>query len=149
MENFKKLLANRLSDSVTLSFDHSKLIYFEESDEGFFCDYAIPPINPAIFSEIGKNIDILGIDCAFELHSFSGVYENGNAENRMLQRVYAIAFQTRTEFETYKGFLSEALKHDHKTLGNELKLFSVSNDIGQGLTLSLQKKEHNKTANER
>ncbi len=135
MKSFKKILADRLSEAVKLSFKDLEVLRFEENDHGFFCDYAIPPLNPAILSQIVKNLKTTDIDCVFELDSFSGVYEEDNADNRMLQRIYVIAFATREEFDSYKNFVAEAQTRDHKTLGNELKLFSSSNDIGQGLTL--------------
>lgn len=53
----------------------------------------------------------------------------------MLQRIYVTAFATASEFDRYKAFAAEAVKRDHKTLGSELKLFSSSNEIGQGLNL--------------
>lgn len=135
MENYKKLLADKLSDSVKMCFKNMVFVNFKETDEGFYCDYDIPPLNPSAFSMISQNMNTDGIVCAFEIDSFSGVYEEGSAENRVLQRIYVTAFQTLSEYEAYKHFVEEALKRDHKTLGNELKLFSHSNDIGQGLTL--------------
>lgn len=130
MENYKKLLEERLSDAVDV-----KCINFEENDKGFSCDYDIPPLNPTTFSKIADIINVSGIDCAYELDSFSGVYEDGNAQNRMLQRIYVTAFATASEYKSYKAFVAEAGKRDHKILGNELKLFSSSNEIGQGLNL--------------
>ncbi len=135
MENYKKILADRLTSAVGLSYNNAALIFFEENDKGFSCDYDIPPLNPTVFSEIAKNIDASSIDCTFELHSFSGVYEDGNADNRMLQRIYVTSFLNASDFKAYKAFTEEAQKRDHKTLGNELKLFSSSNEIGQGLNL--------------
>lgn len=130
MINYKNQLAKRVSNAVK-----AKCIYFEENDNGFFCDYDIPPLNPSVFSEIAKEIDSSGIDCIYELHRFSGVYKDGNADNRMLQRIYVTAFPTALDFDAYKAFVAEAAKCDHKTLGNELNLFSSSNEIGQGLHL--------------
>ena len=135
MENFKKQLADRLTDAVKQVFSEAEWVCFEESDEGFCCDYAISPLNPALFLQIEKHMEAAGIDCSFKLHSFSGVYEDGNAENRMLQRIYVVAFRSNAELDAYKRFVAEAQLRDHKTLGNELKLFSSANEIGQGLTL--------------
>ncbi len=135
MENYKKLLAEKLLVAVKQSYINAELIYFEESESGFFCDYNMPLLNPTLIAEISKSIDTSGIQCAYELQGFSSVYEDGNAENRVLQRIYVTAFQTTAELEAYKSFVSEALKRDHKTLGSELKLFSSSNEIGQGLNL--------------
>lgn len=135
MESYKKLLAGRLSESVKQHFGRGVCVLYGENEEGFFCDYDIPPLNPEIFSEIAKKIVAPDIDCAFELHRFSGVYEGGNAQNRMLQRIYVTAFATLDALEAHKAFVAEAAKRDHKALGSELKLFSSSGEIGQGLIL--------------
>ncbi len=130
MENYKEILADGISKAVG-----AELVLFEENDYGFFCDYDIPPLNPITFAEIVKKVNSDNIECVFELDRFSGVYEDGKAKNRMLQRIYVLAFRTPKEIEAYKSFVAEAVKRDHKTLGNELKLFSSSNEIGQGLIL--------------
>ncbi len=135
MEGYKKLLAGRLSESVQQYYGNASCVLFKESSEGFYCDYDIAPLTPEAFSEIAKRIEASDIDCAFELNRFSGVYEDGNAKNRMLQRIYVTAFSTTAEFQEHKSFVEEASKRDHKALGNELKLFSSSSDIGQGLIL--------------
>jgi threonyl-tRNA synthetase len=135
MVNYKEILADRLSEAVKLCCPNAVRILYKENDGGFFCDYDIPPLIPPVFSEIGKNIVTTDLDCAFELHSYSGVYEDGNAKNRILQRIFVIVFQTAHELEDYKNFIAEASKCDHKTLGSELKLYSSSNEIGQGLIL--------------
>lgn len=135
MINFKMLLADRLTEAVRIYFPQANCIKFKESDEGFYCDYDIPPLVPKVFSEIGKQLNASDLDCAFELHSYSGVYEDDNANNRVLQRIYVIAFPSENEFEEYKNFIKEASKRDHKVLGNELELFSSANEIGQGLIL--------------
>jgi len=133
--NYKKVLADRLSEAVRALFPGANCIKFKESDEGFYCDYDIPPLVPRTFEEIGKKMMASDIDCAFELHSYSGVYEDDNANNRVLQRIYVTAFPTVNELAEYKIFLKEASKRDHKILGSEMQIFSTSNEIGQGLIL--------------
>lgn len=135
MNNFKEQLAERLSNAVKSQTKEAELILFSESDEGFYCDYAMPPLNPKIFSAIAQKLDISGINCVCTLQSFSGVYRDNDAEKPMLQRIYAAAFKTEAELEVYQRFVAEAQKRDHKTIGHELKLFSASNEIGQGLVL--------------
>ncbi len=135
MENFKRLLADRLFDAVQLHFGQAACVLFKVCDEGFFCDYDIPPLTPQSFAQIAGSIKADGIGCAYELHRFSGVYEDGNAENRMLQRIYVTAFETADALSQHQAFVAEAAKHDHKALGSEMRLFSSSGDIGQGLIL--------------
>jgi len=76
-----------------------------------------------------------GLSCAYALESFSGVYGEDGSDGRVLQRIYVSAFETAAEMADYRRFVEEAAKRDHKTLGNELHLFSHSDEIGQGLTL--------------
>ena len=135
MEDYKKLLAGRLLEAVQQHFGHAACIAYKESDEGFFCDFDIPPLTPEVFAQIASKMTASDIDCAFELSSFSGVYEDGNAQNCMLQRIYVTAFATADALEAHKDFVAEASKRDHKMLGSELKLFSSSSEIGQGLIL--------------
>ncbi len=132
--NFKEELAVRLLKVVRSLHPDVNQIAYEESEEGFFCDYDIPPLNPDSFRRISDSM-LAGEDVAFELTGFSGVYEDGDSRKRTLQRIYVAAFKTMGELENYKAFVAEASKCDHKALGAELKLFSSSAEIGQGLNL--------------
>lgn len=60
----------------------------------------------------------------FKLMKIAGAYWRGNEKNKMLQRIYGIAFQTKEELKNYLNLLEEAEKRDHKKLGQELDLFS-------------------------
>ncbi|MBE6071879.1 MAG: threonine--tRNA ligase [Clostridium butyricum] len=61
---------------------------------------------------------------AFKLTSVAGAYWRGNEKNKMLQRVYGVAFADKALLETYLHNLEEAKKRDHRKLGKELKLFT-------------------------
>ena len=71
----------------------------------------------------------------FELSKIAGAYWRGSEKNKMLTRIYGVAFETGAELEAYKKQLEEAIKRDHRKLGKELKLFTVSELIGAGLPL--------------
>lgn len=62
----------------------------------------------------------------FKLLKHSGAYWKGDANNKMLQRVYGIAFDTKEQLEEHLAALEEAKKRDHKKLGREMGLFTVS-----------------------
>ena len=62
---------------------------------------------------------------AFKLLSLAGAYWHGDANNKMLQRVYGIAFPKKSELDAYLQRLEEAKKRDHRKLGKELDLFSM------------------------
>ncbi len=72
---------------------------------------------------------------AIKLMSVAGAYWRGDEHNRMLQRIYGTAWHTPQELEEYLWRLEEAKRRDHRKLGRELDLFSVSDDIGPGLIL--------------
>jgi len=72
---------------------------------------------------------------AFKLLSVAGAYWRGSEKNKMLQRIYATAFQSKDELKEYLTMLEEAKKRDHRKLGKELDLFSVHDEIGAGLVL--------------
>ena len=76
---------------------------------------------------------------AYKLLSATGAYWRGNEKNKMLQRIYGTAFQTKEELEAHLQQLEEAKKRDHNKLGRELELFTTSDLIGQGLPILLPK----------
>ena len=75
---------------------------------------------------------------AFKLTSVAGAYWRGNEKNKMLQRVYGVAFKDKTSLETYLHNLEEAKKRDHRKLGKELKLFTFAEE-GPGFPFFLPK----------
>ena len=83
----------------------------------------------------GPHVDSSGQIGAFKLLSVAGAYWRGDETRPMLQRIYGTAFPTRTELDQYLWQLEEARKRDHRRLGPELDLFSVSEDVGPGLIL--------------
>lgn len=71
----------------------------------------------------------------FKLLSVSGAYWKGNEKGPQLQRIYGTAFFSQKELEDYLNFLEEAKKRDHRLLGQELELYSTSEDLGGGLVI--------------
>ncbi len=76
---------------------------------------------------------------AVKLLSATGAYWRGDSNNKMLQRVYGIAFPKASELEEHLARLEEARKRDHNKLGRELELFTTVDIIGQGLPVLLPK----------
>jgi threonyl-tRNA synthetase len=72
---------------------------------------------------------------AFKLTFIAGAYWRGDEKNKMLQRIYGTAWENASQLEEYLWKLEEAKKRDHRKLGKELDLFSVSDDVGPGLIL--------------
>ena len=87
----------------------------------------------------GPHIPDAGRIKAFKLLSVAGSYWKGDASNRQLQRLYGTAFFDKKDMKAYLEQVEEAKKRDHRVLGKKLGLFSISNDVGQGLCLWLPK----------
>jgi len=83
----------------------------------------------------GPHIDTTGQVTAFKLMSVAGAYWRGSEKNKMLQRIYGTAFTDKKDLRKYLEFLEEVKKRDHRKLGKELDLFSMSEDIGAGLII--------------
>lgn len=72
---------------------------------------------------------------AFKLTKVAGAYWRGDEKNKMLTRVYGVAFETKEELDVHLTMLAEAEKRDHKVLGQKLDLFTFSELVGPGLPL--------------
>ncbi|MCK5085153.1 threonine--tRNA ligase, partial [Candidatus Parcubacteria bacterium] len=85
----------------------------------------------------GPHIDSTGeIDfTSFKLTKIAGAYWRGDEKNKMLQRIYGIAFDNKKELKKYLAQVEEAKKRDHRKLGKELDLFCFSDLVGSGLPL--------------
>jgi len=83
----------------------------------------------------GPHIPSTGRIRAFKLLNVSGTYWRGDARNRVLQRIYGTAFPDPKKLEDYLTMLEEARKRDHRKLGKELDLFSLSEEAGPGLVI--------------
>lgn len=87
----------------------------------------------------GNHLDNLGEIKAFKLLHTAGAYWRGDEKNKMLQRIYGTAFETKEELDVHLHQLEEAKKRDHKILGKQLGLFTHSALVGGGLPLFLPK----------
>ncbi len=85
----------------------------------------------------GPHLDSTGeIDFrSFKLTKIAGAYWRGDEKNKMLQRIYGLAFENKKELAEYQAKMKEAEKRDHRKLGKELELFLTNPLVGQGLIL--------------
>ncbi len=83
----------------------------------------------------GPHLRSTGAVKAFNLLSVAGAYWRGDERNKMLQRIYGVAFLREEELKRYLDFLEEVKRRDHRRLGKELDLYSINDDIGAGLVL--------------
>ncbi|MFT5327167.1 MAG: threonyl-tRNA synthetase, partial [Planctomycetaceae bacterium] len=87
----------------------------------------------------GPHIPDAGKIKAFKLLSVAGAYWKGNSDNKHLQRLYGTAFFSKSDQKEFLAQLEEARRRDHRVLGKQLGLFSISQEVGQGLPLWLPK----------
>ena len=75
---------------------------------------------------------------SFKLHKLAGAYWRGDEHNKMLTRIYGLAFETKEELDNYLKMLEEAEKRDHRKLGKELDLFMI-HECAPGIPFFLPK----------
>ena len=109
---FKQEIINDLPDETTLS------IY----RHGEFTDLCQ-----------GPHVDSTGEIAAVKLLHTAGAYWRGDENRPMLQRIYGTAFESQAELDAHLERLAEAERRDHRTLGRQLNLFTVHEEIGPGL----------------
>ncbi len=87
----------------------------------------------------GPHIESTGqIDInSFKLDKISGAYFRGDAKRQSLQRIYGLMFNNKKELSEFINNREEAKKRDHRTLGQQLEVFMISEDVGSGLPLYL------------
>jgi len=72
---------------------------------------------------------------SWKLSRVAGAYWRGDEKNKMLTRIYGLAFDTKEELEVYERNIEEAKKRDHRKLGKEMDLFTFSDLVGSGMPL--------------
>ncbi|MEW9031553.1 MAG: threonine--tRNA ligase, partial [Planifilum fimeticola] len=87
----------------------------------------------------GPHVPSTGRLKAFKLLSVAGAYWRGDSNNQMLQRIYGTAWPKQSQLEEHLKRLEEAKERDHRKLGKELKIFTLTPEVGQGLPLWLPK----------
>ncbi|OAB48233.1 threonine--tRNA ligase [Paenibacillus antarcticus] len=87
----------------------------------------------------GPHLPSTGKIKVFKLMNVAGAYWRGDSKNKMLQRIYGTVFPKKAQLDEHLHFLEEAKKRDHRKLGKELKMFTFSPLVGQGLPMWLPK----------
>ncbi len=85
----------------------------------------------------GPHLDNTSQVGVFKLTKIAGAYWRGKEDNPQMQRLYGVAFQTQQELDDYLKMLEEAKARDHRLLGEQLKVFTINEDVGKGLPLLL------------
>jgi threonyl-tRNA synthetase len=119
--SFKDLKAEELGTISESDSGASKVSFYKNGDFSDLCR--------------GPHVASTGKVGAFKLHRISGVYWRGDEKNPQMQRVYGLAFKTEQELKDHLNMIEEAKKRDHRKLGQELDLFTISPLVGPGLPL--------------
>ena len=83
----------------------------------------------------GPHIPSTGLIKAIKLTSIAGAYWKGDEKNKQLTRVYGVTFPSQKELDEHLALLEEAKKRDHRKLGKELGIYTMDDDVGQGLIM--------------
>lgn len=89
----------------------------------------------------GPHVESTGKVGEFKLMRISGAYWRGQEANPQMQRIYGVAFNTKEKLNEYLEMLEEAKLRDHRKLGEDLKLFFISDSVGAGLPLLMPRGE--------
>ncbi len=116
-EPYKVLLIDRVPEGEDISFYR----------QGEFTDLCA-----------GPHLFATGIVKAFALTALTGAYWEGDAKNKMLRRIYGVAFPNKTLLNEYKTMMEEAKKRDHRKIGRELDLYDIYEE-GPGFPFFLPK----------
>ncbi len=85
----------------------------------------------------GPHIPSTGFIKAIKLTNIAGAYWKGDEKNKQLTRIYGVTFPSQKQLDEYLQMLEEAKKRDHRKLGKELNIYTMDDDVGQGLILWL------------
>ncbi len=123
----KRMIRNEISkDEASKMFENDsyKIDLIENMDE----NTVISTYTHGDFTDLcrGPHVESVKELKYFKLLKVSGAYWKGDADNKMLQRIYGISFETEEELKEYLNFLEEAQKRDHRKLGRDLELFMIS-----------------------
>jgi len=83
----------------------------------------------------GPHVPSTGVIKAFKVRQVSGSYYRGDVNEQQLQRVYGTAFFSKKALADHETLIEEAKKRDHRVLGQQLDLFTISPQVGSGLVL--------------
>ena len=83
----------------------------------------------------GPHIPETGSIKAIKLTNIAGAYWKGDEKNKMLTRLYGVTFPSQKELDAHLLMLEEAKKRDHRKLGKELSIYTMDDDVGQGLIM--------------
>ena len=135
----KRIVRHEISKSEALDMfkdDPYKLDLINNMDEE---NTVISCYTQGDFTDLcrGPHVDTVKECKNFKLLKFSGAYWKGDANNKMLQRIYGICFDNEEDLNKYLEELEEAKERDHRKLGKDLGIYMMDDLIGRGLPMYL------------
>ena len=139
-EPFERFNATR-DEAVKLCTDLDQKLKVEHIQTGLADHGSLSFYRQGNFMDLcrGPHVPDAGKITAIKLISIAGSYWKGDANNKQLQRLYGTAWFSQKDLDEYIKQVDEAKKRDHRVLGKQLGLFSISQDVGPGLCLWLPK----------
>ena len=134
----KKIIRHELSKSEALEMfkdDSYKIDLINNMSD----DEVISCYTQGDFTDLcrGPHVESVKLLKNFKLTKFSGAYYKGDANNKMLQRIYGVCFFTKEDLDSYLEELESAKERDHRKLGKDLEIFMSDDLVGRGLPMFL------------
>ena len=135
----KRIVRHEISKDEALEMfknDPYKIDLISRMDEN---DTVISCYSQGDFTDLcrGPHVDTVKELKYFKLLKVSGAYWKGDANNKMLQRVYGICFDSQEDLDAHMKELEEARERDHRKIGKELGIYMMSDLVGRGLPMYL------------
>ena len=135
----KRIVRNEISKSEALEMfkeDPYKVDLISRMDEA---EQVISTYSQGDFTDLcrGPHVETVKECKYFKLTKFSGAYWKGDANNKMLQRIYGVCFDSEEELNAHLQELEDAKMRDHRKLGKDLGIFMTHDLVGKGLPMYL------------
>ena len=135
----KRIVRHEISKSEALEMfkdDPYKIDLIERMDED---ETVISCYTQGDFTDLcrGPHVETVKELKHFKLLKFSGAYFKGDSNNKMLQRIYGVCFETEEDLNAYLKELEEAQERDHRKIGKNLGIFTSHDLVGKGMPLWL------------
>lgn len=139
---FKLELLNDLANKGTTKLNEDEVEIFDDKPEISVYRLVDEETGEVLFVDLCKGPHVDNVNdlknIGFSLDKFSGAYWRGDQErNIQMQRIYALVFENQAKHDEFIKQREEAQKNDHRKLGQELEIYTISDEVGAGLPLYL------------
>lgn len=125
-----------LKEVINKNYNNIRLDNISCNDDEFYYEFkADEQVSENDFEKLENEIRKIDNDVYVKLLRVSGVYFEGNANNKMIQRIVGKSFESKEDLDKYNVFIEEAKERDHRKIGQDLDLFCFSDYVGAGLPL--------------